>query len=233
KIGFAQNAPTEPPKEAGFVTVAAGEGFREIFKNLGADFVIEGGQTMNPSAENILNAIKSVNAKNIFIFPNNKNIFLAAKQAASMAKDKNCIVMQSKSVPQGITALVSYNPNESWEENKKSMTESMEYVHCGQVTTAVRDATINDIVIKTGDALCLYDGDVVFAESSGDFEGAKKLIVHMAKSGGEVMTIYCGADATESAAAQLAAFAGKTFPQFEVEVQKGGQVVYPYIISVE
>jgi len=237
KIGFANNdaglPPKPPSKKFGFVAVAMGEGFKEIFESLGADVVIEGGQTMNPSSEDILKAIEKVDAENIFVLPNNKNIILTANQAATMTEAKNAVVIPTKSIPQGVTALMSYSDMLALDENTDAMNDQIETVHCGQVTYAVRKSEFNGKEINEGDILCLYDGDIALV--SDDVEkGTSELIDYMVKQAGcEIMTIYYGEPSNNDDADKLAQLAAEKHPDCEIEVQDGGQPLYYYIISTE
>ncbi len=225
-------APKEPPKEMGFIAVSTGEGMANIFKGLGADCVIEGGQTMNPSTEDFLRAIGSVNAKTVFILPNNKNIIMAAGQAASLAEGKNAIVIPTKTIPQGISALVSFIPESAPEENEESMKEGIGYVKSGEVTYAVRDTVIGDKQIREGDYMGL--GDEGILSVGQDLEDvALQLAERLIDDESAVLSVYYGKDADAGAAEALSAKMAERFPGVEVETYDGGQPVYYYIISVE
>lgn len=222
----------EPPKEVGFISVSVGEGLSEIFKELGVDYLIEGGQTMNPSTEDMLNAIDKVNAKNIFIFPNNKNIVMAANQARDLTEDKNIIVVPTKTIPQGITAIISYVPEKTAEENAEEMAEAIQNVKTGQITYAVRDTRIEDNEIHEGDIMGIGDSGML-AVGKGKAEVAKAAVAAMVDEDSEVISIYYGADVKEEDAEALAAEIEEAFPDCEVELNMGGQPIYYYIISVE
>ena len=219
-------------KEAGFIAVCAGEGLSEIFSGLGANFVIEGGQTMNPSTEDILNAIDIVNADNIFILPNNKNIILAAEQAAKINKDVNIFVIPTKTIPQGITALINYCDGVDAEENARAMTESLGTVRSGQVTYAVRHTQVDGKEINEGDIMGIGDRGIL---AVGQILNATALdlIKAMADEESELVTVYRGEDVKEEDAELLCEGIRKEFPDMEVELQYGGQPVYYYILSVE
>ncbi|MBQ3104583.1 MAG: DAK2 domain-containing protein [Lachnospiraceae bacterium] len=219
-------------KETGFISVAAGEGMEEIFRGLGVDFVISGGQTMNPSTEDMLNAIEQVAAKNIFIFPNNKNIILAADQAKRMTKDKKIIVIPSKTIPQGITAIINYIPDLGIEENESIMLDEMKNVGTGQITYAVRDTDIDGRAIKQGDYIGLGDSGIL-AVGSGMEETALAMAEAMMEEEKELISIYYGADVKEKDAEALADKIRERYSGCDVELQYGGQPVYYYIVSVE
>ena len=219
-------------KEMGFISVSIGEGINEIFTGLGVDYIIEGGQTMNPSTEDMLNAIEKVPAKNIFILPNNKNIILAANQAASLVEDKKIFVIPTKTVPQGITALINYIPDNSAEENAARMTSEIEYVKTGQVTYAVRDTVIDDKEIKENDFMGI--GDKKILSVGQDLEATVlDMVSQMIDEDSAIVSIYYGEEATEEAANEIASKIEANNPDVEVEVQFGGQPIYYYVISVE
>ena len=220
------------PKETGFIAVSAGEGLSDIFKELGTDYLIEGGQTMNPSTEDMLNAIEKVNAKNIFIFPNNKNIVLAANQARDLTEDKNIIVVPTKTVPQGITAMISFVPEKTPEENEQEMLEAISIVRTGQITYAVRDTRIDDKEIHEGDIMGIGDSGIL-AVGSNKEDVAKCTVDAMMSDEAEVISIYYGADASEEDAETLASTLEEAYPDCEVEINKGDQPIYYYILSVE
>ena len=225
-------APVEEPKEMGFITVSIGEGINEIFNGLGVDYIIEGGQTMNPSTEDMLNAIEHVNAKNIFILPNNKNIILAANQAASLTEDKNVIVLPTKTVPQGITALINYIPDNSPEDNAARMEEEIALVKTGQVTYAVRDTVIDDKEIRQNDYMGIGDKSILSVGT--DLEATTlDLVSQLIDEDSAIVTVYYGADMDEDSANVIAEKIEEQFPEVEVEVQFGGQPIYYYLISVE
>lgn len=219
-------------KEAGFVAVSIGEGMNEIFKGLGVDYIIEGGQTMNPSTADMLDAIEKVPAQNIFILPNNKNIILAANQAASLVKDKSIHVIPTKTVPQGITAVINYVPDLSIEENEATMNEEIRNVKTGQVTYAVRDTVIDDKAIKQGDYMGLGDHGILSVGT--DMPAVTmELIQNMMDDDLELISIYYGCDVEEEEAEALRAAAEAKYPRCDVELQYGGQPIYYYVISVE
>ena len=219
-------------KEDGFIAVSAGEGLSDIFKDLGADYVIEGGQTMNPSTEDILEAIEKVNADNIFILPNNGNIILAAEQAKKLTEDKNIIVIPSKNIPQGIAAMINYIGGKSLEDNEKTMSEEMLNIKSGQVTYAVRDTVMDGKDIKQGDFMGLTDKTIVSVGKTVE-EAAKSLIESLIDDESELVSLYYGADVTEEQAEALADSILSLHDDIEVEVQFGGQPVYSYFVSVE
>lgn len=221
-----------PPKEVGFIAVSAGEGLTEIFRELGVDYLIEGGQTMNPSTEDMLNAIAKVNAETIYIFPNNKNIILAANQARDLTEDKKIVVVPTKTVPQGITAMISYLPEKSADENERMMGEAISKVQTGQITYAVRDTRLDDKEIHEGDIMGIGDKGIL-AVGGNKEQVAESTIAAMMTDDAEVISIYYGADASEEKAEELAASVEELYPDCEVEVNRGGQPIYYYIISVE
>ncbi|MDY3018300.1 MAG: DAK2 domain-containing protein [Blautia sp.] len=221
-----------PPKEAGFIAVSAGEGLTEIFRELGVDYLIEGGQTMNPSTEDMLNAISKVNAETVYIFPNNKNIILAANQARDLTEDKKIVVVPTKTVPQGITAMISFVPEKSAEENAEVMEEAISKVHTGQITYAVRDTRLDDKEIHEGDIMGIGDKGIL-AVGGNKEKVAEATIAEMMSDEAEVISIYYGADTSEESAEALAASVEELYPDCEVEVNRGGQPIYYYIISVE
>lgn len=219
-------------KDTGFITVSIGEGMNEIFRSLGVDYIIEGGQTMNPSTEDMLNAIEKINADNIFIFPNNKNIILAANQAKALTTDKNIIVIPTKTVPQGITAIINYVPDVSAEENEAVMTEEAAKVATGQVTYAVRDTMIDDKEIHQGDYMGIGDNGILSVGTDLQ-EVAFEMISEIMKNDYELISIYYGADITENQANELVARIEEAFSSCDVELQFGGQPIYSYIMSAE
>ena len=219
-------------KRDGFIAVAAGKGLTEIFYDLKTDYVIEGGQTMNPSTDDILNAIKSVDADNIFILPNNGNIILAAKQAKELAEDKNVIVIPSKNIPQGIAALINYSSDSSVEDNEKNMSAEMLNIKTGQITYAVRDTNIDGKEINKGDFIGLTDKKVISVDKTAD-GAAKALVGELIDDDSELVGLYYGADMTEADAEKLADEIVTEYKGVEVEIQYGGQPVYSYFISVE
>lgn len=227
----AKNA-EQPRKEVGFISVSAGEGLSEIFKGLGVDYLIEGGQTMNPSTEDMLNAIDQVNADTIYILPNNKNIILAAQQARDLTEDKNIIVIPSKTIPQGITAVINFVFDKSPEENAKFMEESMKNVKSGQVTYAVRDTSIDGKTIKQGNIMGIDDSKIA-AVGESIKDTTKELIESMLDEDSELVSLYYGEDLKEEDANELAEEIMSTNSDIEVEVLYGGQPIYYYMISVE
>lgn len=218
--------------ETGFIAVSAGEGLSEIFAGLGADIVIEGGQTMNPSTEDILNAIDQVNADNIFILPNNSNIILASQQASSLVEDKNIIVIPSKTIPQGIMALLNYMSNKSVEENEEMMLREMGNVKSGSVTYSIRDTVIQDVEIKQGDIMGISDAGIVNTGAQV-LATTVELIDTLIDADSELVTLYYGKDTTEDEASLIASSIKKNHPDVDVEVHYGGQPVYYYFVSVE
>lgn len=227
-----QQAKAEPEKEVGFISVSVGEGMGEIFRELGANYLIEGGQTMNPSTEDVLQAISHVNAKNIFIFPNNKNIILAANQARDLTEDKNIIVIPTKTIPQGITAMISYVPDKTVEQNTEEMLEAMTHVKTGQVTYAVRDTKIDDKEIRQGDIMGIGDKGIL-AVGQGIEDITVETLKEMVDEDTEIISIYYGADVTEEDAEQLCERLEELYPDFDVEINQGGQPIYYYVVSVE
>ena len=219
-------------KPYGFITVSCGDGLSEIFKGIGADYLIEGGQTMNPSTEDMLNAIKKVNADHIFILPNNKNIIMAANQARDLTEDKEIIVIPSKTVPQGITALVNFIPDLTPEENLENMTAEMERVQTAQITYAVRNTSIDGMKIHEGDIMAIGDHGMLAVDTSV-LGAAKAALEAMLNEDSELVTIYYGSDVTEADAEAFRKQAEEEFPDKEIELQYGGQPIYYYMISAE
>lgn len=221
-----------PAKEMGFVSVSIGEGMNEVFRGLGVDYLIEGGQTMNPSTEDMLNAIEHVNAKTVFILPNNKNIIMAANQAVDLVEDKQIIVIPTKTIPQGITALVNYIPDHSAEENKEQMMAEIENVKTGQVTYAVRDTEIDVKTIKQNDFMGIGDKSILSVGT--DLKATTlEMVDAMVDEDSAIVSIYFGSDSDEDSANELAAAIEEKYPDVEVEVNDGGQPIYYYVISVE
>ena len=221
-----------PKKEIGFISVSVGEGIGEIFKGLGVDYLIEGGQTMNPSTEDMLNAIAKVNASTIFILPNNSNIILAANQAQSLTKDKKIIVIPTKTIPQGITAVINYVYEKSPEENEVFMLEEIKHVKTGQVTYAVRDTHIDEKEITQGDIMGIGDHAILSVGKHVE-ETAKDMVSQLADEEAELISIYYGAEVTEETANAFGEEIEELYPQCDVEVNYGGQPIYYYVISVE
>ena len=227
-----EEAKKEPPKKIGFIAVSIGDGLSEIFKDLGVDYLIEGGQTMNPSTEDMLEAIDHVNAENIFILPNNKNIVLAAEQAAKLTAEKNIIVLPTKTIPQGIAAMVGYMPEVDVEENKDGMTECYQNIMSGQVTYAVRDTTINGKTIRNGDIMGI-DDEGIRAVGTDVAQTTLNLLSQMVDADSELISLYYGENVTGEQAEELAAKVEEMFPDVEIETNFGGQPIYYYMVSVE
>ena len=219
-------------KDFGFIAVSIGEGLNEIFTELGVDYIIEGGQTMNPSTEDMLQAIDQVHARNIFIFPNNKNITLAANQAKSLVEDKNVIVIPTKTVPQGITAIINFIPDMSAEENEAVMLEEIERVKTGQVTYAVRDTRIDDKEIHKDDIMGIGDAGIL-SVGTDIAETTKAMLAEMIDEESMMVSIYFGADVAEADAEKLAGEISELYPDVDVDTHFGGQPIYYYVISVE
>ncbi|MCI9536982.1 MAG: DAK2 domain-containing protein [Eubacterium sp.] len=221
-----------PWKKVGFISVSVGEGLGNIFRELGADYVIEGGQTMNPSTEDILGAISQVRAETIYIFPNNSNIVLAANQAKDLTEDKHIVVIPTKNIPQGITAMINYIDGNSAEENEAAMTEAVQQIRSGQVTYAVRDTSIDGKEIKQGDIMGLSDKTIEVV--GGDVKETTLLLIDALKDEEtELVTLYYGAESSEEEAQEIAAAVCEKYEEIEVEVEYGGQPIYYYFISVE
>ncbi len=222
----------EPAKEMAFVAVSIGDGMNQIFRELGCDSIIEGGQTMNPSTEDVLLAIEKVNAKSVFVLPNNKNIIMAAEQAAELCEDKNIIVIPTKTIPQGITALINFIPDQSPFDNEARMLEEIAHVKTGQVTYAVRDTVIDDKQIAMGDYMGIADAGIVAVNT--DMEQVFiDMLKTMVDEESAIISIYYGSEVTEEAAQSIGAKVESEFPGIEVDVQEGGQPVYYYTVSVE
>jgi len=222
----------EPKKPYGFVAVSVGQGLNNIFLDLGVDYIIQGGQTMNPSTEDVLGAIANVNAETVFVLPNNKNIILAANQAASIEDDKNVIVIPSKTIPQGIGAMIGFEESMSAEDNEASMTEAMSAVKSGQVTYAVRDTSVDGKEIKIGDFMGIDDTGIK-SVGTDIVEVIKELIKEMSDEDSELLSVYYGEDVSEEDAEALVATLEEEYPDYEIELHAGNQPVYYYIISVE
>ena len=222
----------EPRKEVGFIAVSIGEGMNEIFRELGADYIIEGGQTMNPSTEDMLNAIDQVNAEHIFIFPNNKNIILAANQAQTLTEDKDIIVVPSKTVPQGITAIINYMPDADAQTNLEAMIEGIGNVKTGQVTYAVRDTHIDDKEIHEGDIMGIGDSGILAVGQSVE-ETTKEMLAQLVDEDTELISLYYGQDVQEESAENFAQEIEDLYPDVDVDVHSGGQPIYYYVLSVE
>ena len=221
-----------PKKEYGMVAVSLGEGFSGIFTDLGVDHIVEGGQTMNPSIEDILDAIHGVRAKNVIVLPNNSNVILAASQAAELADDVNVVVLPTKNVAMGIGAVIAFNPEAGVDENREEMTAAAEQVKTGQVTFAVRDTVFEDKEIKEGDIIGIHNGRIeTVGRSIHDI--SLDLVGHVVEEGDSLITIYYGQDTTEEDAQTLGGEVAEQFPDLDVEVQYGGQPLYYYLISAE
>lgn len=228
----AEQAKKEPRKDVGFIAVSIGEGMNEIFRELGVDYIIEGGQTMNPSTEDMLTAIDQVNADHIFILPNNKNIILAANQAQALTEDKDIIVVPTKTVPQGITAIINYVPEEDAKANEEMMKEEIQNVKTGQVTYAVRDTHIDDKEIHEGDIMGIGDEGILSVGQSVEAT-TKEMLSLMADEDSELISIYYGQDIQEEDAEKLAAEIEELYPDADVDLHCGGQPIYYYVLSVE
>ena len=226
-----QEGPVEE-KDMAFISVSIGEGINEIFRSLGVDEIIEGGQTMNPSTEDMLNAIDHVNADNIFILPNNKNIVLAANQAASLVEDKKIIVIPTKTIPQGITALINFIPDQSAEENAERMTEELENVKTGQVTYAVRDTVIDDKEIKQGDYMGIGDKSIL-AVGKDIKSTTEDMVAEMVDEESAIICIYYGEEVSEEDAEKFTEEITELYPDVDVDIQFGGQPIYYYVLAVE
>jgi DAK2 domain fusion protein YloV len=228
---FDEIKPQEIEKEYGIITVAMGDGITSIFKDLGVDIVIEGGQTMNPSTQDILGAINNINAKNIFVLPNNGNIVMAAQQARDLS-DKNVVVIPTKSIPQGITAVISLNPDLEVKENEDAMTRAISRVKTGQVTYAVRDTVFNDVEIKEGNVLGIFNGKLIKAGEDLN-KVVMELMDNMMDEDSELVTILYGNELTEDDTSEIQNYISERYPDCDVSVNYGGQPLYYYIISVE
>ena len=222
----------EPRKATGFIAVSIGDGMNEIFRELGVDYIIEGGQTMNPSTDDMLTAIDHVNADHIFILPNNKNIILAANQAQSLTKDKDILVVPTKTVPQGITAVISFMPEADVDTNFETMKEAIGSVKTGQVTYAVRDTHIDDKEIHEGDIMGIGDAGILSVSQSVE-EAAKKMIAQLVDDDSELISLYYGQDVLAEDAERFAGEIGKLYPDVDVDIHSGGQPIYYYVLSVE
>ncbi len=221
-----------PKKDVGFIAVSAGDGIQEIFKGLGVDYVIEGGQTMNPSTADVLDAVENVNADTVYILPNNKNIILAAEQAAHMSEDKKIVVIPTKTVPQGITAVINFVPELSVEENTDTMIEEIKSVSTGQVTYAVRDTVIDNKEIKQGDYMGIGDSGIL-SNGTDLLDVTFHMIEDMMEDDKELISIYYGSEVTEETAEELREKVEARYPKCDIELQYGGQPIYYYIISAE
>ena len=227
-----EKKPAEPRKAMGFIAVSIGAGMNEIFKELGADYIIEGGQTMNPSTEDMLNAIDRVNADTVFILPNNKNIVLAANQAKSLVEEKEIIVIPTKTVPQGITAIINYMPEEDVDTNMETMLEEIKNVKTGQMTYAVRDTHIDDKEIHEGDIMGIGDSGILAVGKDLE-ETTKELIANLVDEDSELISIYYGEEVSEEEAEKFAGEIEELYPDVDVDIQFGGQPIYYYVLAVE
>ena len=230
--GRADKKPEEPRKPMGFIAVSIGEGMNEIFKELGVDHIIEGGQTMNPSTEDMLNAIEQVNADCVFILPNNKNIVLAANQAKDLVEDKKIVVIPSKTVPQGIAAVISFMPDADVKENEEAMLSAIGNVKSGQVTYAVRDTHIDDKEIHEGDIMGIGDSGIM-AVGKGVEETTKELLGQLVDEDSELISLYYGEEVKEEDAERFIAEIGELYPDVDVDAHYGGQPIYYYVLAVE
>ena len=227
-----EKAPAQPAKDVGFVAVSMGEGMKQIFTDLGVDYVVEGGQTMNPSTADILDAVDHVNAKTVFVLPDNKNIILAAQQAAELAEDKRVIVIPSRNVPQGIAALINYIEGNSDDDNAAAMTEEMSNIRSAQITYAVRDTTIDEKDIRQGNIMGLGDNGLLAVGEDID-ETTIATVAAMIDEDCEIISIYYGSDVSEEDAQALSDRLAEIYPNCEVELNNGGQPIYYYVLSVE
>ena len=222
----------EPRKKVGFIAVSIGEGLNEIFKELGVDYIIEGGQTMNPSTEDMLTAIDHVNADYIYILPNNKNIVMAANQARDLTEDKDIIVIPTKTVPQGITAVLNYNAEEDVDTNEETMLEAIKCVKTGQVTYAVRDTHIDDKEIHEGDIMGIGDAGILAVGKSVDGT-TKDMLAQLVNDDSELISLYYGEEVSEEEAEKLTAEIEELYPDMDVDAHMGGQPIYYYVLAVE
>ncbi|CUP86416.1 DAK2 domain-containing protein [Dorea amylophila] len=232
EAAYEEKKTAEPRKAMGFITVSIGAGMNEIFKELGADYIIEGGQTMNPSTEDMLNAIDQVNADTVFIFPNNKNIILAANQAKSLVEDKEIIVIPTKTVPQGITAIINFMPDADVKTNEEAMLEEIKNVKTGQMTYAVRDTHIDDKEIHEGDIMGIGDSGILAVGKDLE-ETTKELIANLVDEDSELISIYYGEEVSEEEAEKFAGEIEELYPDVDVDIQFGGQPIYYYVLAVE
>lgn len=232
EAAYEEKKTAEPRKAMGFITVSIGAGMNEIFKELGADYIIEGGQTMNPSTEDMLNAIEQVNADTVFILPNNKNIILAANQAKSLVEDKEIIVIPTKTVPQGITAIINFMPDADAKTNEEAMLEEIKNVKTGQMTYAVRDTHIDDKEIHEGDIMGIGDSGILAVGKDLE-ETTKELIANLVDEDSELISIYYGEEVSEEEAEKFAGEIEELYPDVDVDIQFGGQPIYYYVLAVE
>lgn len=222
----------EPAKPMGFITVSIGDGLNDIFRELGADYIIEGGQTMNPSTEDMLNAIDKVNAETVFILPNNKNIVLAANQAKALVEDKKIVVIPTKTVPQGITAIINFMPDADAAANEEAMLEAIQNVKTGQVTYAVRDTKIDDKEIHEGDIMGIGDAGII-AVGTDIQNTAKEMLAAMVDDDSELISLYYGEEISAEDAESFAAEIAELYPDMDIDAQFGGQPIYYYVMAVE
>lgn len=222
----------KPSKAAGIVAVSVGQGLIDILKSLGADVVVSGGQTMNPSTEDLVAGIKEVNAKQVYVLPNNKNIILAAEQAAELLEDTEVVVIPSKTFPQGMAALLAFDPEGTKEDNQAKMNAALQNVRSGELTYAVRDSQYNGWEIRAGEFLGMSEGNLV-AKGDSLIEVARELISEMAKEGGELLSLFYGSEVEPKEAEFLRAELAKDYPELEIEIHSGGQPLYYYIIALE
>ena len=232
KADISRTASVEPPKDFGFIAVSVGDGINEIFKSLGVDYIIEGGQTMNPSTADILDAVAKVNAKTVFVLPNNKNIILAANQAAELTTEKDLLVIPTKTIPQGITAVINFVPDLSADENEENMLREIGNVKTGQVTYAVRDTVIDDREIRKGDFMGIGDKGMLAVGASME-DVARETVANMVDEDSELISIYYGCDVSEEDAEHFRGLVEEQFPSCDVELQFGGQPIYYYVMSIE
>ena len=232
EAAYEEKKTAEPRKAMGFITVSIGAGMNEIFKELGADYIIEGGQTMNPSTEDMLNAIDRVNADTVFILPNNKNIVLAANQAKSLVEEKEIIVIPTKTVPQGITAIINFMPDADAKTNEEAMLEEIKNVKTGQVTYAVRDTHIDDKEIHEGDIMGIGDSGILAVGKDLE-ETTKEMIANLVDEDSELISIYYGEEVSEEEAEKFAGEIEELYPDVDVDIQFGGQPIYYYVLAVE
>ena len=232
EAAYEEKKTAEPRKAMGFITVSIGAGMNEIFKELGADYIIEGGQTMNPSTEDMLNAIDQVNADTVFILPNNKNIILAANQAKSLVEDKEIIVIPTKTVPQGITAIINFMPDADVKTNEEAMLEEIKNVKTGQMTYAVRDTHIDDKEIHEGEIMGIGDSGILAVGKDLE-ETTKELIANLVDEDSELISIYYGEEVSEEEAEKFAGEIEELYPDVDVDIQFGGQPIYYYVLAVE
>ncbi len=230
--GHMAAAEPQPRKENGLLAVAVGDGIAEIFESIGVDLIVSGGQTMNPSTEDLVNAVRQIPAERVFILPNNSNIIMSAQQAQELVEDQEIIVIPTKTIPQGMAAALAFSGHAVPEQNRANMEEAISQVRSGQVTYAVRDSQYEDLTIKEGDYLGLLDNKIVVTHNEL-LETSKQLLANMLESGDEIVTVITGADADASMTEQLLAYAEETYPEAEFEVLHGGQPLYYYIFSVE